>query len=120
MPISLRACGRYSVSKNASSARCAGRTCCSKTAYLPHARKEIGVASVPNGRKYYEYLVRRHTTTTLTPEQIHALGMSEVARIRARMDAVIATTGFKGTFPEFLKRGTRVEVETKRCAVHQR
>ena len=71
--------------------------------YLPRARKEIGIASVPQGRAYYEHVVRRHTTTNMTPEQIHALGLSEVARIRARMDGVIASTGFKGTFAEFLK-----------------
>ena len=74
-----------------------------ETEYLPRARKEIGIASVPQGRDYYAYLVRRHTTTQMTPQQIHSLGLDEVARIRARMDSVIASTGFKGTFAEFLK-----------------
>jgi uncharacterized protein (DUF885 family) len=70
--------------------------------YLPHARREIGFASVPQGRDYYAYLVRHHTTTTMTPQQVHGLGLHEVARIRSRMDRVIAQTGFKGSFAEFL------------------
>ena len=74
-----------------------------ETEYLPRARSEIGIASVPQGRDYYAHLVRRHTTTQMTPQQIHSLGVGEVSRIRARMDSVIAGTGFKGTFAEFLK-----------------
>ncbi len=70
--------------------------------YLPGARSEIGIASVPQGRDYYAWLARRHTSTTLTPEQIHRLGLDEVRRIRARMDETIARTGFTGSFQEFL------------------
>ena len=70
--------------------------------YLPAARKEIGIGSVPQGKEYYAYLARRHTSTAMTPAEIHALGESEVKRIRARMDQAIAQTGFKGTFQEFL------------------
>jgi uncharacterized protein (DUF885 family) len=70
--------------------------------YLPAARKEIGISSVPSGRAYYAYLARRHTTTGMTPAEIHALGLKEVARIRAAMDQTIAETGFKGAFPDFL------------------
>ena len=70
--------------------------------YLPAARPEIGISSVPQGKEYYAYLARRHTSTTMTPAAIHALGESEVQRIRARMDQTIARTGFKGTFQEFL------------------
>lgn len=73
-----------------------------ETEYLPRARPSIGVGSLPRGREYYAFVVRRHTTTELTPEQIHALGEREVARIRAAMDRVIAEIGFKGTFAEFL------------------
>lgn len=71
--------------------------------YLPKARPGIGIASVPGGREYYEHLVRFHTTTRMTPEEIHALGLREVKRIRARMDEVIASTGFEGSFAEFLQ-----------------
>ena len=70
--------------------------------YLPAARPEIGIGSVPQGKEYYAYLARRHTSTTMTPAAIHALGEREVKRIRARMDQAIAQTGFKGTFQEFL------------------
>ena len=70
--------------------------------YLPRARPGIGIGSVPQGREYYAYLARRHTSTSMTPEQIHALGLKEVARIRARMDETIAATGFRGSFQDFL------------------
>ena len=70
--------------------------------YRPAARTGIGAASLPDGAAYYAYLVRRHTTTTMTPAEVHALGLAEVARIRAAMESVIAETGFKGSFPEFL------------------
>ena len=70
--------------------------------YLPAARPGIGIGSVPQGKEYYAYVARRHTSTTMTPAEIHALGEREVKRIRARMDQTIAQTGFKGTFQEFL------------------
>jgi uncharacterized protein (DUF885 family) len=70
--------------------------------YLPRARTRIGARSLPNGRAYYAYLVRRHTTTTMTPDEVHVLGLREVARIRREMDAVIAEARFQGSFAEFL------------------
>ena len=70
--------------------------------YLPRARRGIGASTLPRGIAWYRYLVRLHTTTKLNPEAIHTLGESEVKRIRAAMDAVIAETGFTGSFPEFL------------------
>ena len=70
--------------------------------YLPNARPEIGIGSVAQGREYYSYLARRHTSTAMTPAEIHALGEREVQRIRGRMDQAIAQTGFKGSFQEFL------------------
>ncbi len=74
------------------------------TTYVPHARETLGAASLPNGRAYYEMLVRRETTTTLTPDQIFAIGQSEIARIRAEMDRQIAQTGFQGSFAQFQAR----------------
>lgn len=70
--------------------------------YRPAARGGIGASSLPDGAAYYAWLVRRHTTTTMTPAEVHELGVSEVARIRAAMEAVIAETGFKGSFADFL------------------
>lgn len=69
--------------------------------YLPAARTGIGISSVPGGREYYQYLVRSYTTTSMTPEEIHALGLSEVARIRAAMEREIAASGFRGDFAAF-------------------
>ena len=70
--------------------------------YLPAARPGIGASSLPDGEKYYAYLVRRHTTTVMTPAEVHALGLAEVARIRAAMDKVMTEAGFSGSFAEFL------------------
>ena len=70
--------------------------------YLPKARPDLAARDLPDGERYYAWLARHYTTTALTPDQIHALGEQEVARIRAEMDAVIAQTGFKGSFAEFL------------------
>jgi uncharacterized protein (DUF885 family) len=57
---------------------------------------------MPGGKEWYAYLLRYYTTTNLTPEQIHQLGLTEVARIRAQMEKVMASTGFKGTYREFV------------------
>ncbi len=71
--------------------------------YLPRARETIAMSDLPDGKAWYAYNVRTRTTTTLTPQQIHELGLSEVKRIRQEMDKVIAQTGFKGSFAEFCK-----------------
>ena len=70
--------------------------------YLPHARDTIGASALPNGRAYYAMLVRRETTTSLTPDQVFAIGQSEIVRIRAEMDKQIAASGFHGSFAQFL------------------
>lgn len=72
-----------------------------ETEYLPKSRTSLDAADLPNGRAYYAYRVRRETTTDMTPDQIFALGQSEIARIRAAMDVEIAATGFHGSFKEF-------------------
>ena len=72
--------------------------------YLPHARSSLGAASLPDGRAYYAYRVRVETTTDMTPDQIFALGQSEIARIRAAMAVEIKASGFRGTFPQFLQK----------------
>lgn len=74
-----------------------------KEEYLPNARDSVGAYDLPNGEAYYRALVRYYTTLDdATPEAIHALGLKEVARIRKEMNAVMAKTGFKGSFEEFL------------------
>jgi uncharacterized protein (DUF885 family) len=74
-----------------------------ETTYLPAARTELAASRLPAGPDYYALRVREMTTTSLTPAEIHALGLREVARIRAAMEEVIASTEFKGSFAEFLK-----------------
>lgn len=69
--------------------------------YLPAGRAALGARSLPDGERYYSWLVRDHTTTDMTPDQIHETGLAEVARIRREMDGVIAETGFKGDFKAF-------------------
>ena len=69
--------------------------------YLPKSRASIAASDLPNGKAYYDFLARYYTTTDLTAAQIHAIGLKEVARIRAEMEKVKDETGFKGTMPEF-------------------
>jgi uncharacterized protein (DUF885 family) len=71
--------------------------------YTPAARESIGALALPDGAAYYAQRVRHYTTLDLTPEQVHQTGLAEVARIRAEMDSVIRSTGFRGTFPEFVR-----------------
>ncbi len=70
--------------------------------YLPKTRTSLGAAAFPNGRTFYEDRVRHYTTTNLTPDEVYMIGVQEVARIRAAMDAVIRQVSFKGSFKEFL------------------
>jgi len=70
--------------------------------YAPAARKTVGIGTSEAGRNYYAALVKYFTTLDMTPDEVHELGLSEVARIRAEMDEVIAQTGFEGSFKEFL------------------
>ncbi|HEV7166109.1 MAG: DUF885 domain-containing protein [Gammaproteobacteria bacterium] len=70
--------------------------------YLPHARTALAVTTLPDGKAYYAYLVRHFTTTSMTPEQVHELGLQKVAEIHKQMLDVIAQTHFKGSFADFL------------------
>ena len=69
--------------------------------YLPACKDDVGAWALPDGKALYAFAVRRHTTTEKTPEEIHALGLSEVARIRAEMERVKAKTGFAGSLKEY-------------------
>lgn len=71
--------------------------------YLPATFAEVGAWQMPQGEEVYTFLARRETTTSLTPREIHELGLKEVARIRAEMQTVMNGVGFKGTLQEFFK-----------------
>lgn len=71
--------------------------------YLPATRDSIGASELPNGAAFYEYRARSYTTTNLTPDEIHRIGLDEVARIRAEMQLIIDELGFDGSFAEFLQ-----------------
>jgi uncharacterized protein (DUF885 family) len=71
--------------------------------YLPAAFDEVGAWQIPGGNKYYTLLAHIHTTTDLSPDQIHELGLSEVKRIRAEMEKAKEQAGFKGPLDKFFK-----------------
>jgi uncharacterized protein (DUF885 family) len=73
-----------------------------KETYLPACRKDIAASNLPGGEAFYQYAIRRHTTTDLTAKEIHEIGKSEVSRIHKEMEGIIQKVGFKGTFQEFL------------------
>jgi prolyl oligopeptidase len=70
--------------------------------YYPACYDEVGAWQMPRGREFYALRARQFTTTKLTPDEIHELGLKEVKRIRGEMEKVIAQVKFKGTFPQFL------------------
>ncbi|MEY4555182.1 MAG: hypothetical protein RL093_301 [Pseudomonadota bacterium] len=70
--------------------------------YLPMAPTSLGIGQRPGGRDFYAFMVRGYTTTDLTPDQIHQLGLQEVARIRGRMQTEIQASGWTGDFAGFL------------------
>ncbi|QBQ47517.1 DUF885 domain-containing protein [Brevundimonas naejangsanensis] len=70
--------------------------------YVPGARDTLGANRLPNGDDFYQTQIRQYTSVNLTPDQIHQIGRAEVARIRAEMEAVMRSTGWTGSFAEFL------------------
>ena len=73
-----------------------------KTVYLPNSRQSIGLSAVPDGALWYEYAARYHTTTNLTPDEIHNIGLKEVKRIRNEMEQIIKDLEWDGDFKSFL------------------
>jgi uncharacterized protein (DUF885 family) len=71
--------------------------------YLPACYDGVGMWQMPNGAEAYAYYARQHTTTNLTPEQIHQIGLAEVARIRGEMEALKTQVHFNGTLAEFFQ-----------------
>jgi len=70
--------------------------------YLPASRNSIGASSLPNGEAFYEFRTRTFTTTQMTPDEVHRLGLNEVKRIRDEMQLVIDELEFEGSFADFL------------------
>lgn len=70
--------------------------------YLPNARTSIAATELPNGKEFYQAQIFEYTTLNSTPDEIHAIGVREVARIRADMDRIIRDLKFDGDFPAFL------------------
>ncbi|MEZ5971907.1 MAG: DUF885 domain-containing protein [Hyphomonadaceae bacterium] len=98
----LREAGRAAIANNVIPAFYEFRTFF-ETEYAPRARNTVAAQRLPNGRAYYADLVRYYTTLPdATPQQIHQIGLREVARIHAAMEVEMRASGFQGTFPEFL------------------
>ncbi|MBE7639789.1 DUF885 family protein [Salegentibacter sp. BLCTC] len=73
-----------------------------ETEYLPNTRTSLGVSEIPNGRDYYQNRLNYYTTLDLTAEEIHQIGLEEVARINSEMKKIIAEVEFDGSFEEFI------------------
>ena len=73
-----------------------------KNNYLPNSRSSIGLNGIPGGDKWYEYAARYHTTTNVTPDEIHDIGLREVLRIRKEMEQIITNLEWDGDFKSFL------------------
>lgn len=72
-----------------------------KTEYLPKTRSTAGLSAIPTGKEHYTYLVKVSTTTNLSPDEIHQIGLNEVRRIRGEMEKVKEQVGFKGDLSAF-------------------
>jgi uncharacterized protein (DUF885 family) len=71
--------------------------------YVPHSRTTVSARDLPDGDAFYRAQIKEFTTTDMSPEEIHQLGLKEVARIDAEMHQTMVDSGFKGSFDEFLK-----------------
>ncbi|MAM19749.1 MAG: DUF885 domain-containing protein [Christiangramia sp.] len=69
--------------------------------YLPEGRESSGIADIPEGKEYYQHQIRLYTTTEMTADQIHQLGLDEVARISSEMEKVKKEVGFEGELQDF-------------------
>ncbi len=70
--------------------------------YMPNCRTSVGITALEDGVNYYQYLIEYYTTTQLNADQIHKMGLDEVARIKAEMDAIIKQLKFDGGFSDFV------------------
>ena len=73
-----------------------------KDDYLVNSRDSIGIKDIPDGKRYYEELAKHYTTTDLTPDEIHDIGLKEIERIRSEMEEIIESVNWDGDFNSFL------------------
>ena len=73
-----------------------------KNDYLVNSRDSIGIKDIPDGKRYYEELAKHFTTTDLTPDEIHDIGLKEIERIRSEMEEIIESVDWDGDFNSFL------------------
>ena len=73
-----------------------------KDDYLVNSRDSIGIKDIPDGKRYYEELAKHYTTTDLTPDEIHNIGLKEIERIRSEMEEIIESVNWDGDFNSFL------------------
>ncbi|WP_206486086.1 DUF885 domain-containing protein [Thalassotalea sp. G2M2-11] len=71
--------------------------------YMANCRKTVGISALPGGKDYYQYLIEFYTTTGMSADEIHQLGLDEVKRIRQEMQTIIEQVGFKGDFKSFIE-----------------
>lgn len=85
-----------------------------ETEYRPNAQESLSVQAWPEGRQFYEHRVRRYTTLAVTPEDVHRIGLEQVARIRREMDATMRRAGYTdmATFIAFLRSDARFRATT--------
>jgi uncharacterized protein (DUF885 family) len=74
-----------------------------RDSYLPLAREQVGLSAMKGGEGLYQYMIEQTTTLPLKADEVHNLGLSEVARIKSGMEAIRKEVGFKGTLPEFFE-----------------
>ena len=74
-----------------------------RDSYLPLAREQVGLSAMKGGEGLYQYMIEQTTTLPLKADEVHNLGLSEVARIKSGMEAIRKQVGFKGTLPEFFE-----------------
>jgi uncharacterized protein (DUF885 family) len=87
-----------------------------RTDYLPATRDSVGLSALPGGDRLYAHLIRSNTTTAMSADEIHTLGLAEVARIRGGMERVKRRTGFKGSltdFYQFVRTDPRFQAKSK-------
>ena len=80
-----------------------------KEEYLPKGRNSSGITGIPNGASYYNHMIKKYTTTTMSADEIHQVGLSEVARLRTEMEEVMRQVDYKGDLNSFFAHVRNLE-----------